>query len=435
MESKGSPTKNTSTTASLVGLAAGLALGSFIQTTSNSTLGFGASVIEPLGLLWVRALRMVVLPLVISQLLVAVVSNRNFGVVGRLSGGAIGIFLVLLALGAGFTIVLTFPMMDFVKPDPGMFSSLQTIIPEAARDAAQSSEGRSFGDWIQGLVPANPIKALVDGNFLQIIIFTLLFAFAVTRISPEPRERMANLFEAFGETMFVMIRWVLKFTPFGVFALALAFSRQTGIGVAGILIQFIVMLCILLLAFTLLLYPIAISVGRIPPKAFVQSLFPGQVVAVSTRSSLASLPALMDGAKRNLDLPKEILGFALPFSASTYKANRTISGPFKLLFLAHVYGIDLEPMQILTFVVTVMILSFSTVGIPSAMTTFSTLPAYLAAGIPLEGYLLLTVVDVIPDIFKTLLNVTGYMTVATTLSRFVKKPEASHAAQTGELVP
>jgi Na+/H+-dicarboxylate symporter len=192
-----------------------------------------------------------------------------------------------------------------------------------------------------------------------------------------------------------------------------------------VLLQFVVLLCGLMFVFTLVLYPIAVLAGRVSCSGFARAVYAGQLVAVSSRSSLASVPALLEGARTHLTLPPEALGFAMPFAAATFKVNRTISGPATLLFLAYWFGIELTLLQILTFVLTVMIMSFSSPGIPSGGDTFKTLPAYLAAGVPIEGVVLVKVVDVIPDVFKTLLNVTGYMTATVLLGRFVGKAARS----------
>ena len=149
----------------------------------------------------------------------------------------------------------------------------------------------------------------------------------------------------------------------------------------------------------------------------MRAVAPAQLVAASTRSSLASLPALVAGARRHLNLPPSATGFVLPLSVSAFKVNRTISATVKLLFLAHVFGIPLGPGQLATFLATVVLLSFSTVGVPGGGAAFRTLPAYLAAGVPLEGVVILETVDTIPDIFKTITNVTGDMSAAILLSR------------------
>ncbi len=139
-------------------------------------------------------------------------------------------------------------------------------------------------------------------------------------------------------------------------------------------------------------------------------------MAIGTRSSLAALPALVAGGQQHLGLPASATGFVLPLAVASFKLNMMISGPVKLLFLAHVFQRPLGIPQLAAFLVTELILSFSTAGVPS-LGTVRSLPAYLAAGIPLEAVLMLNAVDTIPDMFKTLTNVTADMSAATILSR------------------
>jgi Na+/H+-dicarboxylate symporter len=150
---------------------------------------------------------------------------------------------------------------------------------------------------------------------------------------------------------------------------------------------------------------------------FARAAAPAQLVAASTRSSLASLPALVDGGTRALGLSEAATGFLLPLSVSTFKLNRTLSAVLKVLFLAHVFGIDIPPARMAAFIATVVILSFTALGVPGGGGAFKTLPAYLAAGVPLEGIIILEAADAIPDIFKTVLNVTGDLAVAVLLTR------------------
>jgi Na+/H+-dicarboxylate symporter len=131
---------------------------------------------------------------------------------------------------------------------------------------------------------------------------------------------------------------------------------------------------------------------------------------------LAALPSLVRGAELHLALPAAVTGFVLPLSVATFKVNRTVSGVAKLLFLAHVYGVPLEPVQVGTFIATVTLLSFTTPGIPSTGSV-ATLPLYLSFGIPIEGVVILSAVDAVPDIFKTVANVTADTAVATMVTR------------------
>ncbi len=145
---------------------------------------------------------------------------------------------------------------------------------------------------------------------------------------------------------------------------------------------------------------------------------------MSTRSSLAALPALVEGARTTLRLPESVVGFALPLSAATFKPNRLVTSPARLLFLAHVYGIRISPLEYAGFAGYVILLSAATLGIPRGGGTMKSLPAYVALGIPIEGYVLSRTVDVIWDFFATVLNATGYATAGVLLARFTRSGQA-----------
>jgi len=162
---------------------------------------------------------------------------------------------------------------------------------------------------------------------------------------------------------------------------------------------------------------------------FAQGVLPSQLVALSTRSSLASLPALLTGARDSLKLNPAVASLTLPLAVSMFKINRTISSIFSFLVLGYLFNIDLSTAQVLTFFITTLILSFSSVGIPMGGNAMLSMPAYLAAGIPLEGYLMLKTVGAVPDIFKTLINVTGDMSVATILDRFLSQEDIKPVTQ------
>jgi len=270
-------------------------------------------------------------------------------------------------------------------------------------------------------VPVNPFKAAVDGDILPLLVFTVPFALALTQLREALRRPFLEMVRAIAETLFVLLRWILRATPLGVFCLSFAIAARTGPGSAGAVVLFIVLVSALLVVCTLLLYPLASVLGRVSMAALAHALAPAQIVAASTRSSLASLPALLEGAERRLGLPTSVTALVLPLSVATFKVNRTVSSTAKLLFLAHVYGLPLTPVQIGAFVASVLLISFSTPGVPSAG-TIATLPVYLAFGIPIEGIVILSAVDAIPDIFKTVLNVTGDMAAATMVARFAGIP-------------
>lgn len=406
------------TTWSLLALVAGVVLGVVGRGPEGGLVAGLAALVEPLGILWINALQMTVVPLIITHMLAAIAGNRAGGSVGSLGVRAVVLFVVLL-LAVGLATVVAAPaVLGLWSVPPGTMADIRagTPIPAAVTEAA-SSAAPGFGEWIAGIVPSNIFTAAVGGEILPLLLFTVLFALAVTRLPAEQREPLGRGFVALAEAMTELIGWILWGTPVGVFALVLGMTLEAGVGTVGLLAVWVVFVSGFLLLFTGALYPATAVAARIPVRDFARAVAPAQLVAVSTRSSIASLPALVEGGRDHLELPASGTGFVLPLCVSSFKINRTISSTCKLLFLAHVAGIALGPAQIATFLVTVIILSFSSVGVPGGGGAFKTLPAYLAAGVPIEGVVILEAVETIPDIFKTLINVTGDMSVAAILAR------------------
>ncbi|HEX7242451.1 MAG TPA: cation:dicarboxylase symporter family transporter [Longimicrobiaceae bacterium] len=406
------------TTWSLAALGAGLALGALGHALGGEPFRWIAAATGPLGGLWMAALQATVLPLVVTYLLAAVVGARGHESVGALGGRAVLLFVAMLVAAGVFTLTAGPALIALYPVDAAMLASLKgtVVVPETAR-ASAAAGGGSLGEWVAGLLPRNLFRAAVDGEILPLLAFTALFGVAVTRLPGEQREPLARVFQGLAAAMLTVVRWVLRFTPLGVFAFTYALALDSGGRAAGLLGAFVVFQSGLMLLFTAVLYPLTAAGGRVSIRDFARAVAPAQVVAVSTRSSVASLPALLEGARERLRLPPVATGFVLPLSNSLFKVNRTVSSTAKLLFLAHVYGLPLGAGTIAGFLVTVILLSFGEVGVPGGGTAFKTLPAYLAAGVPIEGIVILEAVDVIPDIFKTLLNVTGQMSAATLLSR------------------
>lgn len=423
----------TLTIGSLAGLIAGTAMGSFAYVTGNPLLHDAAGVLGPMGTLWSNALRMIVLPLVISQLFVAIAGGASSARTGRMGALSVVIFVGMLLIGAVFVVPITLPLLQSVQLDPATAAAARAA---AGVDAAAGERTLAFGDWLVGLVPTNGFAAIANGDILPVVLVTILFALATTQIGTEPRGMLVAFFTAVSQATMVLTGWILTAMPFGVFAVAFALSATTGFQAAGAIAWYLVVLSVLLVAFTAVLYPLTALLARMPIRTFARGVAPSQAVALGTRSSLASLPALMEGAQNRLALPVGVSAFVLPLAVSTFKVNRTISAPFKLLFLAHLFGIPVSPGFLVIFVASVVVLSFSSPGIPSGG-FLTTLPLYLAAGLPIEGLVLLKAVDSVPDIFKTLVNVTADMSAAAIVARFagVEAPLEAGAAPAGEPAP
>lgn len=408
------PRATLSPTPSLLALVLGAALGILAHYSGNTTLLAAIDTLEPVGFLWMRALRMLVLPLVVSTLVVAILNGSRTASAGKVGSVTLVAFIALLCAGGAYSYGLGSLLVEWLPRGAGAAISLA---PESATALAAGSEPLSFSQWLGSLIPVNPFNALSEGQLLPVILFTVAFSLALARVEGPGRETVRSFFEAVFTAMMTLVRWVLVVAPPAIFILALSFAAEMGWEFTSILVNFVVMECGLLILATLLLYPLTSVLSGISPLHFARGVLPAQLVALSTRSSLASLPALLEGARERLSLRPAIADLALPLAVSVFKINRPISSMFSFLLLAHLFAIDLSATQVITFFVTTMILSFSSVGIPLGGNAMLSLPVYLAAGIPIEGYLLLKTVDSVTDIFKTVINVTGDMSVAAILDR------------------
>jgi Na+/H+-dicarboxylate symporter len=286
---------------------------------------------------------------------------------------------------------------------------------------AEARTAPSASDFLVGLIPVNVFWSAARGEILPILIFTAMFGLAVRRLARSEHEFLRRLFEGFAGAMMALVGLILKALPIGVFALCAVFASRLGARATGLIVFYIALVSGILLLATVLLYPLTAVLGRVSPERFARAAASAQVVAVSTRSSLASLPALVDGGRKHLGLSESATGFVLPLCVATFKLDYGISSLVRLLFVAHVLGIPLGAAEIATFLMTQFLLSFSAAGIPGAGSVRS-LPAFLAAGVPIEGVLILNAVDSIPDIFATLANATADLSAATILSRRDRVP-------------
>jgi proton glutamate symport protein len=414
------------TLAALGGLVAGFSVGIVFHGSTDPWVVRGIAFVGTIGQLWVSAIRMAALPLVVVLTLAAVVGARREGSIGRLSLRTLLLFSGMLLAAGLLAFAVTAPAVALYPVDADTASTFVRPTAEA-QPAAAATGAASLGDWLVALIPTNVFQAAARGDVLPLLVFTVLFGFAVRRLEAGPQELLARIFRAVADAMMALVKLVLKLLPIGVFGLCAAFAFRIGVRATGVIGVWIVLVSSILLLVTLLLYPFTAIAGRVSPLRFARAVAPAQVVAVGTRSSLASLPALVAGGRQHLGLPASATGFVLPLAVASFKLNMTISGPVKLLFLAHVFQRPLGIPQLAAFLATDIILSFSTAGIPSLGTARS-LPAYMAAGIPAEAVLMLNAVDAIPDIFKTLTNVTADMSAATVLSRRERNRATAPAA-------
>lgn len=392
------------TTRVLIGLIAGLAFGIALAAWLPPSWQDIATWIEPIGVLWTRALQLTVIPLVVTLLFTGV-SAGGHGL-GALGLRGIVFFLGTLIAVAAFTLMVA----------PAVFAQVD-IAPETAaalRAASSAPEAvvPTFRDWIVGLMPNNLLAAGAAGAMLPIIVATLMFAAAATRLPVETREKLEQGAQAIGSVTILVVRGVLSLAPYGVFALAVPLALRLGTTALGAVAVYVITTAALSLLAIMLMYLLALLRG-ISIRRFAKAVAPAQGIAISARSSLSALPALIDGATA-LGMSERMTGFFLPFSASLYRLGAAVALPTGVVFIARLYGVELGTTELITVGISSVLLTFSVPGIPGGSILIMA-PVLLAVGLPVEGVGILLGVDTIPDMFRTTTNVTGTMAAAVIL--------------------
>lgn len=389
----------------LTALGLAIVLGVAIGASGNASLVRAADAVAPLGTLWVNAIRMTVIPLVVSLLITGVASANDVKSVGRRGGRSLAVFVLLLAVVAVIVIplsVLTFQLF----PEGGVKPALPDGALEAAQQLASGGQTQTLSAWLTSLIPPNPLAAAVNGAMLQLVLFTVLFAVAVSRIDTPLRATILGFFTAVGAAMLLLVRWVILLAPIGVFALVLPLTVHTGAGVASGIGFYIVAYSVLCVVTILILYPIVSMFGRIGVMRFAKAALPPQLIALSSSSSLATLPALVESAEQGLKLPKEVTGFVMPLAVSTFKIAAPLSWTVGALFVGWFYGVPLGVRELAIIGFAAVFLGFGVPGVPRGAFIMLA-PLFGAVGLPIEGIGILIAVDAIPDTFATALNVTG----------------------------
>jgi proton glutamate symport protein len=251
---------------------------------------------------------------------------------------------------------------------------------------------------------------------VPLILFALLLALAIAHGPETTRATLVAFFRAIADAMSVLVRWIVKVAPIGVFALVLPLAARAGGSLVGAIGFYILAYSVASLVMTALFYPVVAIVGRIPMRRFARAALPAQLIAFSSSSSIASLPALIDSAESGLALPPRITGFVLPLAVSTFKAAAPVSWTIGALFIGWFYGVPLHAKELATIAFAAIFLAFASPGIPRGAFIMLT-PLFLAIGLPAEGIGILIAVDAIPDTLATVLNVTGDLAAAAIVAR------------------
>ncbi len=402
-------------------LIAGILVGGWVRAMGNPALTEAATVIEAFGGLWLNALRMTVVPLVAALLITGIASVADAAKTGGLVGRAVALFTFLLICAAIYSTVTTQALLQLWPVDR---QSAAAFIAGAGGQAVEITEPPTFVSWLQGLAPSNPVNAAANNNILQLVVFAVFFGFATTQLSPEMRDRIVGFFRAVTQAMVVIVRWVLLAGPIGVFGLALGVGARAGLGAAGTLAQYALIVSAVTLGITIIAWLLAVTWGRQPVGRFTTAATPVWAIAASTQSSLASLPAMLDAALRGLRIPAHIADVILPLAVAVFRFTSPVANLAVCFFVAHLYGLEPSWLQIGAAIVVAYAVSIAAVGLPGQVSFIASVaPICLALGVPTELLGVLIAVEVIPDIFRTLGNVTGDLAVTSILARHAPRED------------
>jgi Na+/H+-dicarboxylate symporter len=263
-------------------------------------------------------------------------------------------------------------------------------------------------------VPSNIVQAAADDAILALVVFATLFGFAATKLPSTQRNALTGFFTAMAEAMIVVVHWVLLAAPVGVFALALGVGLHAGFGAAGVLVQYVTFVSLVIVAATLLLYPLVWTWGRVPLRRFAAGIGPVQIVAASTQSSLATLPAMIECARDALGIAPRVAGLVLPLAVAVFRYTSPVGNLAVCFFVAALYGVQPDALQVAGAVLVAFVVSVAAVGLPGQVSFIASVaPICLALGLPVELLGILIAVEIVPDIFRTIGNVTADLAVAT----------------------
>jgi Na+/H+-dicarboxylate symporter len=410
----------------LLSLVAGLLAGVALAAISPGAADKAILVAEPLGNAWLAGLQMTVIPLVTALLVTGVAQTAEAASAGRVAARAIALFVTGVFV-TGAIAALVAPLLLRLAPVPvAAAASLRAALTGAVPVAPPPP----LSEFFTTLIPTNVVAAAAGNALLSLIIFTLAFAFAVTRIDPEGRARIVGFFAAVRDAMLVLVEWLLVLAPIGVFALALVVGGRAGSAAFGALLHYILIVASVGVMVIGLAYLLALVGGRVSPLRFARAILPAQAVAASTQSSLATLPAMITAADA-LRIPAGVSGVTLPVGVAMFRATQPAMNVAVAVYIAAWFGVAVQPGNLAAAVAVGALVSLGSVSLPAQITFFASIaPVAVALGVPIAPLGLLIAVETIPDIFRTLGNVSmNLAATATVAAREARSGAASRSTR------
>lgn len=400
----------------LSALVAGLLLGIFSSSWTGpvqSAVGTTASIV---GGLWLKALEMTVVPLIIGLLVTGIAQSAEAARGGRIAGRTVLWIVILSTASAVIGAALILLFLGLFPLSGTAVAALRLAIASAQPIQAQPVSGSVTG-FFGALIPENILAAAVNSDILPLVVATLLFALAVSRIAPGRRASIVGFFHGLTDAFLVIIGWVLLLAPLGVLALAFGLGAAAGGAAFAALFHYILLVSAVGLVITIAAYPLAVLVGRISLERFSRALLPPEGIAISTRSSLACLPAMLTSA-RQIGVRDEVADVSLPIAVALFRATGPAMNTAVAIYVAYAVGLHPGWGAIVAATLVGAVMSYPAISLPGEISYISSIaPIALALGAPIAPLALLVAVEMIPDIIRTLGNVAADVTLTTLVDR------------------
>jgi Na+/H+-dicarboxylate symporter len=395
----------------LVGLLAGILAGNLGEAARSQALAIASFV----GTLWLNALKMTVIPLVVALLVVGIAKSAEAAQAGKIAGRSVLWIVLICTLSAVFGALSTLVLTHAFPLSRETAQLLQGALGHVEQQATGPLPGAA--EFFKGVVPPNVIAAASNGDVLPLTVFAVLLALALTRIKPEGRRAVVNLFDAIADALLVVIEWVLAVAPLGVLALAFTVGSAAGGAAFAGLGHYVVIISAIGILVTVAAYPLAAIAGDVGISSLARGLIAPQAVAISTRSSLASLPAML-AASRSMGIREEVSDVTLPIAVALFRATGPAMNVAVAFYVAHWLGLEPSLAQMIAATAVGAVMSYGAVSLPGEVSYISSIaPIALALGVPIAPLGLLVAVEMVPDIFRTVGNVTHDVALASIVDR------------------
>lgn len=384
------------------------------EITKSKTLG---ALIKPVGDIFVRLLNMIAVPLVFASLLVGAASLSDLKNVARIGGKTVLLFMstTVITITTGLLFANIFQPGNFMPPETKTML-LQTFSDEASAKV-QQEVSVNIVDFFVNIVPRNPFKAIAEGDFLQVVFFAILTGIFLTQIPKDKSKTIINFFDGLSSAMILLVEKVMLIAPFAVFALISATVAEFGFNILQTLLMYVVTVMSGLLFLMIFVYPSLLkTIARQKVLPIYKALRQVMIVAFSTSSSAATLPLEIEVAEKKLGVSNKIASFVLPLGATVNMDGTALYQAVAAMFIAQVYGIEMDLTKQITIVITAVLASIGTAPVPG-VGLIMLIIVLRSVGIPEEGIALILGVDRVLDMSRTVPNIVSDSFTAITVAK------------------